>query len=42
MGKDAACDQVPDPRDRLGVLWRLDFQSNTENLGEIASISEAA
>jgi len=40
MSEDTSCDQIPDPRNSLCVLRGLDFQSDTEDLGEIASVGE--
>jgi hypothetical protein len=42
MGEDTSCNQIPDPRNGLGILRSLDFQRDTEYLGEIASVCEAA
>jgi hypothetical protein len=42
MGEDTSCNQVSDPRNGLGILWSLDFQRDTEYLGETTSVGEAA
>jgi hypothetical protein len=40
MSEDTSCNQVSDPRNGLCVLRSLDFQRDTEYLGEVASVGE--
>jgi hypothetical protein len=42
MGEDTSCDKVPNPRNGLGILRSLNFQRDTEYLGETTSVGEAA
>jgi hypothetical protein len=42
MSEDTSCKQVSDPRNSLGILGGLDFQRDTEHLGETTSVGEAA